>query len=355
MNRTNKPALLILIAVVASLVGCATETTTEAKSPEAEVVAQVGDQTITMAELEKEAAVGLKKIAQDRYELFRRTLDDMASQRTLAVEAASRGMTTEELLVAEVNDKVIPPTDSEIAGFYEINKDRMGGKTLDQMRADLSTYLIRQKQEELKWRFFQRLRAENQLRILLEPPRTEIGNVEGQPARGPEDAPVTIVEFADFQCPYCRRAHPVLERVLTEYQDNVRFIFRDYPLDNHRRAVPASEAARCADDQGKFWDYYQNLMVMTGDLSDENLKTRAADVGLNTDEFMACLASGRHTAAVKQGFEDGQTAGVTATPTFFINGRMLVGAKSYDDFKMIIDEELASSGTTEPEDENVGG
>lgn len=354
MKRLHKPALMVLIAMTAFLPGCATQQAEEAADSGLEIAAYVADEPITMAELEQEAESGLAKINQERYDLFRRTLDAMAAEKMLAREAKSRGMTPEALLAAEIDNKAVPPSDKNIQEFYELNKDRMGGKSLEQMHDDLATYLLGQQKDQLRYRLFSNLRTAHPMRVLLDPPRTDIPLVPGEPARGPEDAPVTIVEFADFQCPYCRRAHPVMQRLLTEYGDKIRFVFRDFPLANHRRAVPASEAARCANDQGKFWDYYENLMVMVGDLGDEDLKKRAEEVGLNTDEFMACLRSGRYTEIVEQGVAKGQSVGVGSTPTFFINGRMIVGAKPYDEFKTVVEEELSGADVAE-EEENVGG
>jgi len=126
-----------------------------------------------------------------------------------------------------------------------------------------------------------------------------------------------------------------------QYGDKIRYVFRDYPLGFHKRAVPASVAAYCANEQGKYWDYYESLKVMVGDLSDADLNKRASDLGLNMDEFGACMTSGRHEPQVNAGFADGQKLGVTGTPTYFINGRMLIGAQPLDAFKAIVDDELA--------------
>ena len=163
---------------------------------------------------------------------------------------------------------------------------------------------------------------------------------EGEPTRGPDSAPITMVEFSDFQCGYCKRAEATVERLLAEYGDKIHFVYRDYPLQFHKRAEPASIAARCAGDQGKYWEYHNNLMNIRGDLGDADLKKRAEGTQLDMAAFSACLESEAHQSTVRASFQDGASLGVSGTPTFFINGRRLVGARPYEDFKSVIEDEL---------------
>lgn len=305
------------------------------------VAGYLGDLPITLEEVDREAAPQLREVRQSEYAARRAAFERLADQKLVEKEAAARGLSVPDLLKAEVEDKVAQPTEDEIGSFYEKNKARFGGRTKEEVREQIRQSLRAQKAAGRRSEFYRELRQRAGLRFLLDPPRVQVPIPPGEPARGPENAPITLVEFADFQCPFCRRSHPTVEQLLEEYKDKVRYVFRDYPLSFHQRAFPASEAARCAGDQGKYWEYYDSLMEVSGDLSDADLKKRATDLGLDLAAFTACLESDRHEAAIRAGLEDGSAAGVSGTPSFFINGRMIVGAKPIHEFKTIIEEELA--------------
>ena len=160
--------------------------------------------------------------------------------------------------------------------------------------------------------------------------------------RGNKAAPVTIVEFSDFQCPFCKRATPIVKQVLEHYPGKVKWVFRDFPIASlHPDAPKAAEAARCAAEQGKFWEYHDVLFEKAPQLSIEELKRYAKDLKLDSAAFAKCLDSGKQAAAVKADIEQGDRLGITGTPTFFINGRQLVGAEPLATFEKIIDTELS--------------
>jgi protein-disulfide isomerase len=183
------------------------------------------------------------------------------------------------------------------------------------------------------------------IKVLLEPPRYEASVPPDAPSLGAKDAPVTIVEFADYQCPFCHQAQLAVEDILKRYSGKVRFVHRDFPLDSiHPRAMPAARASRCAGEQGKFWEYHRGLLAAPGDFSDADLKRRAEALGLNLTSFSSCLVQPGGEKAVQASLEEGQKLGVSATPTFFVNGRRLVGAKSVPDFIDVIEDELARAG-----------
>lgn len=150
-----------------------------------------------------------------------------------------------------------------------------------------------------------------------------------------------MVEFADYECPYCRQSYASVRRVLANYGDRVRYVYRDFPLAFHPRATPAALASRCAEEQGKYWEYHENLMTVSGDLSDRDLVQRAESLGLDLARFRSCLDSKCHQGAIDASLLEGRTAGVEGTPAFYINGRFVSGAKSFDTFRAIIDEELS--------------
>jgi len=172
-----------------------------------------------------------------------------------------------------------------------------------------------------------------------QPSPTQV-SVDDDPVKGPSDAKVTIVEFSEFQCPFCARVQPTVNQILEEYGDDVRIVYRDFPLSFHQYAQKAAEAAECADDQGKFWEYHDKLFENQQALDTSNLKQYAKDLGLDSAQFDSCLDSGKYELEVKKDFQDGQSYGVSGTPTFFINGIKVVGAQPFSTFKQVIDSEL---------------
>ncbi len=153
---------------------------------------------------------------------------------------------------------------------------------------------------------------------------------------------MTIVEFSDFQCPFCKRVEPTLTKVMSRYSDKVKLAYRDFPLDQlHSDARKAAEAARCANDQGKFWAYHYLLYTNAPKLGSEQLKTYAQEVGLDVPAFEQCVSSRKHQAAVQKDLDEGMRAGVTGTPAFFINGRVVSGAQPLESFVQMIEEEMA--------------
>ena len=351
MTRSAALLLLSLSIVMPACNAERGESSTTADDSGDLVVAHVGNETITLAELEEQARPELIRLEMERYDKLREVLDAMGTDRLLKREAAARGMTPEELIQAEVTDKIGEPADSEIQAFYQRNKPRIGDRELDDIRDVVIQQIKKNKAQSYRIEFIASLKNSAGFRIELDPPRAEVAVLPDDLSRGAEDAPITIIEFADFECPYCRRAHPTMERLLVEYGEKIQFVFRDYPLSIHPRAVRASHAARCASDQDKFWDYYQHLMVMQGDLGEEDLKKRASEVGLDLDRFSACIQSDRHVASIQALVETGKNLGITGTPTFFINGRRVVGSKTYEELKAIIEDELVRAESIA----NVGG
>ena len=319
-----------------------------AGSADSRPAATVGGAVITMEELDRAASSQLTKIRQQEFQARSDALNGLIQERLVAAEAAARNVSEAELLKTEVEDKAVGPTQDEVSQYYEKMKSRMGGKSLDEVKGDIEKGLKAQKANERRGQFLNELSAKNQVKILLDPPRTAVSLRPGTPAMGPADAPVTIVEWSDFECPFCKRAHPTVQQVLNEYKDKVRFIHLDYPLPFHQKAMPASQAVHCAEDQGKYWEYNTNLYEVAGDLSHADLTKRATDLGLDAAAFEACTTSKKHDSLIKTNFDDGAALGVTGTPAFFINGRMLVGAQPIEQFRDVINDELSRKGLPVP-------
>jgi protein-disulfide isomerase len=212
----------------------------------------------------------------------------------------------------------------------------------EQVKNQLVPGLKQQKVEHARQEYVQRLRQSAHVAVMLRPPKVQVGY---DPTRvlGNPDAPVTIVEFSDFQCPYSRKATATLRELLQKYKDRVRLAFRDFPLtQTHPRAQRAAEAARCATQQGQFWAYHDLLFASPDKLSDEDLNQHARTLALDVTQFDTCLRDGKFKAQVEEDLREGMQAGVSGTPGFFINGIFLSGSQPLVTFERIIDDELVS-------------
>jgi protein-disulfide isomerase len=176
--------------------------------------------------------------------------------------------------------------------------------------------------------------------VMLDPPRQQIELTASDRSKGPGDAPVVIVEFSDFECPFCGRATATLAALMDRYPDRIRFVYKDFPLPNHPNAFKAAEAGHCAHDQGMFWELHDRMFAVQDALDVDSLKSYADELGLDADEFNACLDDGRHAESVDREMAAGRSYGATSTPTLFINGRPILGALPLDVFDRIVRQEL---------------
>ena len=313
-----------------------------------EVAARVGDTVVTAADLEEawnEADPrGRLEQLQDLYEARRRVLDDVVGNRLIEREAEARGIGREELLAAELPARTEAVTDAQVDRIYEVNRDRLGGRTLEEMRPEIRSLLERQQPAQALRRYMTELRrAADDIVITLEPPRQAIELSAADRSKGPADAPVVIVEFSDFECPYCQQATATMDALLERYPDEIRFVYKDFPLPNHPNAFKAAEAGHCAHEQGQFWPFHDRLFAAQDALDVESLKAHADELGLDADAFGACLDDARHAVSVNDEMDAGRRLGASSTPTLFINGRPVFGALPLDFFDEIVREELAAA------------
>ena len=340
---------LPLVAAIV-LAACSGSAQTPRQMTPNDVVATVGSTTVTVAQVDEKAmqtpasSFGSVKLSQAIYEARRAALDDIVANILFDQEAKTRGVDRGALIEKEITAKIPPVTENDVTAWYQANQSRVQGATLDQIRQPIKSYLTQQRMRDIRESFLDTLRAKTQVRISLEPPRQTIATANS-PSRGPANAPVEIVEFSDFQCPFCLRAHPTIEQVLKDYGDRVHFVYRHYPLPGHPNARPAAEAAACAAEQGKFWPYHDKLFATQSRLAESDLKQDAAELGMDAAKFNACVDSHKYAAEVDADTRAGQDAGVDGTPAFFINGRLISGAQPYENFKKMIDEELQLKGT----------
>jgi len=341
-TRTARTLATILgavaLAIIAVLIAAQTP---EGNGP----LAEVGGEVITSQEVRDALGQDLARLEEQLYNLKRQKLDELIEEKLLQREAARRGTTKDELLEEEVNRKLDPLSDDEVEVLFEINKDRFKGDA-EELRRQIRAYLTERQQQERRQVFVQSLRAEADVAIHLklpEPYRAQVAT-EGAPFRGSASAPVTIVKFEDFHCPYCRRVQTTLSQLLLRYGERLKVVHRDFPLDSlHPMARPSHVAARCAGEQGQFWAYHDALFANPPTADSKDFTTYAEEVGLDMDAFESCLQSGAFQEAIQKDVDDGLKLGLTGTPAFFINGRLLNGALPLADFVKIIDEELGEA------------
>jgi protein-disulfide isomerase len=300
------------------------------------VVAMIGTQPVTMAELDKSAAAKL-------YEVREQALESLISDRILEPAAKKENLPVDQFIRKQVEAKVPLVSEKEAADFFEKNKERMPpqfrDKKFEEVKNEIVQGLTGQKRQEAVGGIIDEIRAKAGVKILLQAPKVEVAAVG--PSKGPADAKVTIVEFSDFQCPFCSRGRQTIDEVTKAYGDKVRVVFRDFPLSFHENAKKAAEAGQCANEQGKFWAMHDWMFDNQKSLEVPNLKEAAKKLGLDSAKFDQCLTSGKFASAVEDNIKAGTTAGVRGTPAFFVNGVFLNGALPFDKFKTEIDRALA--------------
>ncbi len=304
---------------------------------------------LTLSDLEAKVEGRLRSLEQqyllDRYQLLSQVLDSAIDDALLSAAAREAGVEdVEALLQEQIYAKVEPPTDEEKRALYEEVKDQLRGASYDAVEPLIEGELTQRRLREAYRAYIADLRAEAKVDAKLpypSLPKVSIAITDDDPILGNPDAPVSIVQFAEYQCYFCNKVAPTLRALVEDYDGKVNLVFKDFPLENHRRAKPAAVAARCAGDQGKYWEMNAILLENQSELEDEHLVNYAKRIGLDTERFESCLHSGEHDAAIRAAAAQGEAAGVQATPTFFINGTLVSGAQPYDVFKTVIEQELA--------------
>lgn len=306
------------------------------------VLATIDGRTITANDFEERLKPFIYKLRRQIYEGEMQALNFKINEMLLTAEAKKRNQTPEQVFKAEVTDKAHEPTDAEVTKFYEDNKTRIKGD-LASLRGDIAGVLKDQQLNRLESEFAQRLRTGSTVQIFLKEPVPPVQaiSVDDDPARGDANAPVTVVEFTDFQCPSCAAMHPVLDEALKTYGNRVRWVVRDFPLSIHAQARKAAEAAAAANAQGKFFEYIAVLFKNQSALDVASLKKYASDLGLDRARFDAALDSGQYAAEVSHDVSDGEAYGVDATPTIFINGVVLRNLTA-EGIRSAIDSALAA-------------
>jgi len=275
------------------------------------------------------------------YEMRREAVKQMLQERILEAKAAKQGISTDALVEAEAAS-MGAVSDEEVRAYYDENKARIPeDQTFESLAPRIRAYL-----EDTRLEMAARnLASLDDAVISLEPPRAQVA--ASGPSMGPADATVTIIEFSDFQCPYCSQAVITMKQVVERYPTQVRYVYRHMPLDFHAQAKSAAVASICADEQSQFWEYHDLLFQNQSDLSPANLGKLAESLGLDREAFDRCFADPTTAAQVERDIGEARQAGITGTPAFFVNGVLVTGARPLNDFVEMIESELALATQTE--------
>jgi protein-disulfide isomerase len=342
--------------VILMALACSTPAQQQSAAPAAavptgsDVAARIGTRTITVKELDDrwraDQPSEQAQAVQQLYDGRKTALEAIVADMLIEQAAKAKGQSPDQFREAEVARRVTPVTDGQIAAFFAQNQGQMQGRPLEQMRPAIRNYL----EDQQRATAFQSLIAELRkggpaVNVILDAPRYTVNVAADDPVLGAASAPVTLVEFSDFQCPFCARVMPTLKKVKEAYGDRVRIVWKDFPLTSiHPQAFKAAEAAQCAREQGKFWELHDVLFANQQALEPAQLKQHAASVGVDVAKFNACFDASKYGERVQQQMSMGAQLGVGSTPSIFINGRLVAGAQPYEVFAGIIDEELSRAG-----------
>lgn len=305
-------------------------------------VATIDGQPIYESDLLPSVASQLRPLRSQEYEIEKQGLDRLIDQKLLEAEAKKKGIPTDRFLQQEVDSKVADPTDAEVNAFYLAEKNQLGNRTFADVKAQLKAQLKQAELQQARQDFYAGLRKRAQVAVLLAPPRTQV-SYDPARVRGNANAPVMIVEFADFQCPYCQAVEPTVDAVYAKYKGQVAIAFRDLPLTQlHPFAEGAAEAARCAGEQGKFWEYH-DLLFKDHRLDRNGLLDEARALELDDKKFQTCLDTSQYKPQIQADALDAMRAGVSGTPGFFINGSYLDGDLPEAAFDKAIQDALAAA------------
>ncbi len=312
-----------------------------AQTGEQKPVATVGGEALYEEDFLPQIEGQVYKIRKQEYDLKRKALEDAINKKLMRAEAQKQGITEAEWLRQEVDSKVPDPTNAEVEQTYVNQMARINrpiNMVIDQIRQQLKEANLVQARAE----FFRGLRERAGVKIYLQLPRMEVP-YDSSRVRGNPDAGITIVEFSDFQCPFCLRAYMTIKGILAKYDGKIKLAYRDLPLQPIRPGAHGSaEASRCAGAQGKFWEYHDLLFENQDFFGDDEFREYAEILKLDTKQFITCLESGKFQPQIQHDFQEGVRLGITGTPFFYINGIPVNGAQPAAVFEEIIEAELAA-------------
>lgn len=312
-----------------------------------DIAARLGSQIVTEERLAQMIGHRLFELEKEIYRLKRDRLEQMIVDRVLQEEANARGIPLEQLLNEEVLPNVTPVTDEEVDDYYLANRAKLKDwkGSMEDLKVRIRGFLEQERRLNGLVKYARTLEPKYGVVVYLEEPRIPLMDVriDGNYSTGRSNALVTVVEFSDYQCPVCRSVHTVARRLKDHYREQVRWVFKDYPLRKHRNSRMTAEAARCAGEQGKFWEYQDILFSSREEFNPESLERFAVDLGLSGELFQECLSSGKFGEAVQKDLQEAERLGLDRTPSFIVNGRLMTGGLSFEQFEEVINEELGKA------------
>lgn len=299
------------------------------------VIAWVGSNRLTAGDLQKQEG---GKLLQAKYQYYlneRKALEELIDNQLLADEARRRNISVDQLLSTEVFKDVKDPTEDQLEVYYE-GLDTQ--EPYEAVRNDVLNHIRELRHSKARAAFIASLRQQAHINVMLMSPSADLnlGNVY---EKGDPNAPVVLVEFADYECPYCQKVNPQIQQLKKEFGDKLTIAFKDFPLPMHHSAEKAAEAARCAGQQGKYWEYH-DVLFYSKQLEIDDLKEHARVLKLDGDQFDACLDSGREAEVVQKDLEEGKQLGLTGTPSFFINGHFFSGVIDVGTLRDLVNQQL---------------
>jgi len=332
-------------ALACVLLTCLAAAQDKAPSPTGPPLAVIDGQAIYEDQLPAKEVTQLQRMMAQVYGVKLRALHETLDQKLIDAAAKKKGVSEEDLYKSEVLSKVPEPTDDQVKASYQSRQDLKNSsfdEVKDRVRRDLKNEAIQQQRNAFIQGLWQLAVNDGELSILLAPPRIEI-TPDGSRMRGDPKAPITIVEFSDFSCPFCLKAEASISAVMAQYPGQVKLSYRDFPLrELHPNAERAAEAARCAGEQDKFWEYHDQLFANQKRQDPEGLMDDARALNLDEPKFAACLSSGRYKQQIDQDVQMGSRAGIEATPGFYINDTFVNGAQPPEVYERIVDQKLAA-------------
>jgi len=309
----------------------------DASSDRSAVIAEIDGVRVTLGDLEQKRAADLFQAKTAFYQAERKALEAFIDDELLKRQAKRENLTVEQLLQQHVNRAVAKdPPEEALRIYYEgVETD----EPYEKVRDKIIEHLRQRRSEKARTAYVKSLRSKANVTIALSPPKADL-QLNEAPVRGGQRAGVTLVEYADYECPACQQIEPELKKLEAEYRGKVSFIYKDVPLPMHPHAQKAAEAARCANAQGKFWEYH-DVLFDTKQLGVDELKRHARALNLDTTAFDKCLDSGEHAEMVKSQLGEAQKLGLVGTPSFFINGRLVSTGATPDALRRELDQELA--------------
>lgn len=336
------PLCLIAIAAAAGCYGLRRSQTAVVVAG-GDVLAVVNGRRITEDEVDERLGSKIYGLQNKLYQLRKKALDEIIREQLLAQAAQERGVTAEELR-RQLTPATAEVTPEQVAAIYAKQPQVYGSLDEDEAKRRIKLALENRARLGGVETFIAGLKKGNNVEIWLRPPAVLNLNVGSEgPSKGSARAPLVLVEFSDFECPACKKASKMVHQLLEEYGDKVRLVYRHLPLSMHKHAFAAAQAAVCADRQGKFWEMH-DLLFSDGELTDDALKGYATRLGLDLRAFDECVASESSRAAVAEDQRVAREAGLNSTPTFILNGRLVEGVRSLEEFKALIDRETQAGG-----------